>query len=130
GSLMDAPHTHRRAAAIFVGPCTGARGGDRFRRELPTGRRSRPISRGTSPPQVVKPQGAIGRSREIGSVPEPYAFVRPPMFLLRSAALHCARTSASGSETAYEQVQGTAATSAVGSEKRTEEACYKTNTKC
>jgi hypothetical protein len=48
----------------------------------------------------------MGRSREIGSVSEPYAFSRPPMFLLRSAALHCARTSASGPETAYEKVQG------------------------
>ena len=48
----------------------------------------------------------MGRSREIGSVSEPYAFSRSPMFSLRSAALHCARTSALGPETAYEKVQG------------------------
>ncbi len=47
------------------------------RRGLPTGHRSRPIRRGTRPPQVVTmlvgPQGAIGCSRRIGSVLEDYA---------------------------------------------------------
>ena len=37
--------------------------GVRVRRGLPTGPRSRPIRRGTRPPQVVGPQGAIGCSR-------------------------------------------------------------------
>src|SRR5262245_53285857 len=61
------------------------------RRGLPTGHRSRPIRRGTCPPQVVGPQGAIGRSRRIGSVPEGYADLgrRPPV-TLRSATLHFA----------------------------------------
>lgn len=46
------------------------------RRGLPTGHRSRPIRQGTRPPQVVGPQGAVGRSRRIGSVWEVYALGR------------------------------------------------------
>jgi len=45
----------------------------RIRRELPTGRRSRPIRRGAHPPQAIASQGATGCSRRTGSVPERYA---------------------------------------------------------
>jgi len=63
----------------------------RLRRELPTGHRSRPIRRGTCPPQAVTPQGAVGRSRRIGSVREgtPVGAVARGV-MLRYATLHCA----------------------------------------
>src|SRR5580693_1515773 len=70
--------------------------GLRIRRGLPTGRRSRPIRRGTGPIKVVKPQGGMGRSRRIGSVRGGYADSgrRPPV-TLRSARRHFARPAAS-----------------------------------
>jgi hypothetical protein len=64
------------------------------RRGLPTGHRSRPIRPGTRPPQVVGPQGAVGRSRRIGSVREVYALARRPQVTLRFAPLHFARPAA------------------------------------
>ncbi|MFY9736810.1 MAG: DUF3141 domain-containing protein [Rhodoplanes sp.] len=64
------------------------------RRGLPTGHRSRPIRQGTRPPQVVGPQGAVGRSRRIGSVWEVYALGRRPQVTLRFAPLHFARPAA------------------------------------
>jgi len=61
------------------------------RRGLPTGHRSRPIHRGTRPPQVIGSQGAIGCSRRIGSVWEGYADSgRRPRHAPRSATLHFA----------------------------------------
>jgi hypothetical protein len=42
----------------------------RVRRGLPTGHRLRPIRQGARPHQAVAPQGFIGCSRRIGSVPE------------------------------------------------------------
>ena len=69
--------------------------GLRVRRGLPTGHRSRPIRRGTRPPQVIGSQGAIGCSRRIGSVSEEYAALdRRPRVTLRSATLHFARPAA------------------------------------
>lgn len=69
--------------------------GVQVRRGLPTGPRSRPIRRGTRPPQVVGPQGAIGCSRRIGSVLQGYAALgRRPQVTLRSATLHFARPAA------------------------------------
>ena len=44
----------------------------RERHGLPTGRRSRPIRRGTCPPQVIESRGAIGCSRRTGSVLQRY----------------------------------------------------------
>src|SRR5713226_8803272 len=46
----------------------------RERHRLPTGRRSRPIRRGTCPPQVIESRGAIGCSRRTGSVLETTTF--------------------------------------------------------
>ena len=75
--------------------------GLRVRRGLPTGHRSRPIRRGTRPPQVIGSQGAIGCSRRIGSVWEEYAALdRRPRVTLRSATLHFARPAACIPETA------------------------------
>ena len=74
---------------------------NQVRRRLPTGPRSRPIRRGTCPPQVVRPQGAIGRSRRIGSVLAGYAALdRRPQVTLRSATLHFARPAACMPKTA------------------------------
>lgn len=96
-----------RATAIFADPCTGARKTVQVRRGLPTGHRSRPIRRGTRPPQVVGPQGAVGRSRRIGSVLEGYAISgRRPRVTLRSATLHFARPAACIPGTARERYRG------------------------
>src|SRR5208337_3825495 len=65
------------------------------RRGLPTGHRLRPIRQGARPPQVIKSQGAIGCSRQTGSVWEGYADLgRRPLAALRSATLHCAQPAA------------------------------------
>ena len=65
------------------------------RRGLPTGHRSRPIRQGARPPQVIRSQGAIGCSRQTGSVREGYADLgRRPLAALRSATLHFARPAA------------------------------------
>src|SRR5512146_312015 len=44
----------------------------RDRRRLPTGHRSRPIRRGTCPPQVIGSQGGVGCFRRTGSIPAQY----------------------------------------------------------
>src|SRR5271167_5038896 len=65
------------------------------RRGLPTGHRSRPIRQGARPPQVIGSQGAIGCSRQTGSVREGYADLgRRPLATLRSATLHFERPAA------------------------------------
>src|SRR3990172_8782789 len=46
----------------LVIPCTGAR-----RRRLPTGHRSRPSDRRTSPMQVLVALGSLGRWRSVGA---------------------------------------------------------------
>lgn len=76
-------------------------------RELPTGHRSRPIQRGMRHPRCWGAQGAIGRSRRIGSVPEGYANSgRRPRVTLRSAALRFARDPRRPSQRPHEKVQG------------------------
>ena len=65
------------------------------RRGLPTGHRLRPIRQGARPPQVIASHGAIGCSRQTGSVWEGYADLgRRPLPALRSATLHFARPAA------------------------------------
>jgi hypothetical protein len=56
---------------------------------------------GHTSPQVVGPQGAVGCSRRIGSVPGGYANLgRRPQVTLRSATLHFARPAACTPRTA------------------------------
>ena len=57
--------------------------------------------RGTCPPQVIGSQGAMGRSRRIGSVSQRYTTSgRRPSVTLRSATRHFARPTACVPETA------------------------------
>jgi hypothetical protein len=76
-SLMDTLPLQGRAAVVEPPqpspiPVLALEARMRIRRGLPTGRRSRPIHRGTCPPQVFKTPGNNGRSRWTGSVREGY----------------------------------------------------------
>lgn len=95
-SLMLSPRFKLRAAATSADPCTGARkarhgaGAD-----SPRGIDYGQSGKARVPPQVIESQGAIGCSRQTGSVWEGYADLgRRPLAALRSATLHCARPAA------------------------------------
>src|SRR5713101_2651383 len=61
--LQTASHRDPRRYLYWRSPCLRHE-----RRGLPTGHRSRPIRRGTCPPQVIVSRGGVGCSRRTGSV--------------------------------------------------------------
>src|SRR5260370_1230712 len=61
--LHTATHPAPRRYLYWRSPCLRHE-----RRGLPTGHRSRPIRRGTCPPQVIVSRGGVGCSRRTGSV--------------------------------------------------------------
>ena len=77
-------------------PCTGARkAGHRSGADSPRGIDHGQFDGARVPPRWSGPQGAIGRSRRIGSVLEGYAALgRRPRVTLRFATLHFARPAA------------------------------------
>ena len=77
-------------------PCTGARkAGHRSGADSPRGIDHGQFDGARAPPRWSGPQGAIGRSRRIGSVLEGYAALgRRPRVTLRFATLHFARPAA------------------------------------
>ena len=77
-------------------PCTGARkAGHRSGADSPRGIDHGQFDGARVPPRWSEPQGAIGRSRRIGSVLEGYAALgRRPRVTLRFATLHFARPAA------------------------------------